>query len=150
MASGGMTMIHPQLQHDTYYLGRFPLSHLLLMNDAAYPWLILVPDRESITEVYQLCAEDQAQLGRESVLLAETLARGFQADKMNIAALGNVVPQLHLHHIVRYTYDPAWPAPVWGKHPAKPYDAAELQQQVDKLKALLGDEVQWSPVTLKS
>ena len=131
-------------------LGDLALTRVLLANDANYPWLILVPDREAVTEIYQLAAEDQAQLGKESVLLAKTLAEGFQADKMNVAALGNVVPQLHLHHIVRYKNDPAWPAPVWGKHPAKPYGADELQQRVQQLQSLLGDELQWSPVTVKA
>jgi len=144
-----MAEIHPQLAQDTYYLGQFPLSHLLLMNDASYPWFILVPDREAMTEIYQLCVDDQNQLSRESVLLAETLAQGFHADKMNIAALGNVVPQLHLHHIVRYTDDPSWPAPVWGKHPARPYGASDLENRVSMIRALLGDQVQWSPVRPK-
>lgn len=102
-------------------LGSLPLSRLLLMRDANYPWFILVPARPALTEIYQLASADQQQLARESSLLAETLAREFAADKINIAALGNVVAQLHVHHIVRYRNDPAWPAPVWGQRPAQAY-----------------------------
>jgi diadenosine tetraphosphate (Ap4A) HIT family hydrolase len=121
-----MFALHPQLQADCIPLGRFPLCQLLLLNDANYPWFILVPEREDIREIYQLSADDQLQLLRESSQLAQQLADRFKADKMNIAALGNVVPQLHLHHIVRYRHDPAWPAPVWGKVPPQPYGAATL------------------------
>ncbi len=128
--------LHPRLAQDCILLGRFPLSLLLLMNDARYPWFILVPDRERITEIYQLSPEDQARLQQESCHLAERLATLFSAHKMNIAALGNVVPQLHVHHIVRYTHDPAWPGPVWGKLPATPYadEAVEnLRRQAQEI-----------------
>ena len=91
------------------------------MDDAHYPWFILVPDRHGVTEIYQLADADQQQLLRESSALARAIAEGFNADKINIAALGNIVPQLHVHHIVRYRHDPAWPAPVWGAAPARPY-----------------------------
>ncbi len=121
-----MFTLHPQLQADCIPLGHFPLCQLLLLNDANYPWFILVPEREDIREIYQLSADDQLQLLRESSQLAQQLADRFKADKMNIAALGNVVPQLHLHHIVRYRHDPAWPAPVWGKVPPQPYGAAAV------------------------
>lgn len=110
------------------------------MQDANYPWFILVPDREGISEIYQLNWEDQVQLLRESSYLAEVIANAFEADKINVAALGNVVPQLHVHHIVRYRNDPAWPAPVWGKVPAKIYALGEQEQIIAKLKMLLGSE----------
>lgn len=134
-----MFQLHPQLARDCAILGRFELCHLLLMRDANYPWCILVPDRDSITEIYQLAPEDQQELMRESSLLACAMARTFAADKMNVAALGNVVPQLHIHHIVRRRDDPAWPAPVWGKVPALPYAEAGLRATADRLRATLGD-----------
>lgn len=124
-------------------LGRFELSHLLLMQDANYPWFILVPDREGISEIYQLSEEDQLQLMRESTLLSRVLQEQFGADKLNIAALGNIVPQLHLHHVARYRNDPAWPAPVWGKLPARPYDAQQLQDVIGKIKPLLEESVEF-------
>ena len=132
-----MATIHPQLMHDCQLLGRFTLSHLLLMRDANYPWCILVPDRDDISEIHQLGGTDQQQLLRESSLLSVAMESAFSPDKLNIAALGNVVPQLHLHHIARYRTDAAWPAPVWGRVPAKPYLEYELAAVVNSLTSLL-------------
>lgn len=114
------------------------------MKDANYPWFILVPDRENITEIFQLDETDQQQLITESSLLSSTITRLFNADKINIAALGNLVPQLHVHHIVRYTTDAAWPAPVWGKLPAKPYSEQEINRVIDTLKAGLGEILEYA------
>lgn len=133
--------IHPQLQQDCLLLGRFELCHLLLMQDANYPWFILVPDREGVSEIYQMSAVDQQSLTRESALLARVLSQQFHADKLNIAALGNIVPQLHIHHVVRYRHDAAWPAPVWGAAPARPYDARQLQDVIAKIRPFLQDSV---------
>jgi diadenosine tetraphosphate (Ap4A) HIT family hydrolase len=129
-----MADLHPQLQKDCLLVGRFPLCRLLLMHDANYPWFILVPDREGICEIFQLSEEDQIQLLRESSLLSAVLVERFHADKLNIAALGNVVPQLHLHHVVRYRDDPAWPAPVWGRVPARPYTPEGLSAVLAALR----------------
>lgn len=123
-----MTAIHAQLEADCIYLGRFTLCHLLLMNDCNYPWFILVPDRDNIREIYQLDEADRARLLDESSRLAEFLMRVYEGEKLNLAALGNQVPQLHLHHIIRYASDPAWPAPVWGKLPAQPYDDRAINE----------------------
>lgn len=129
--------LHPQLAADTLRIGALPLCEVLLMNDARYPWLILVPRRAGVREIFELTDEDQRQLQRESSTLALHLAQEFSADKMNIAALGNVVPQLHVHHIVRYRSDAAWPAPVWGKHPAVPYTAEQRAAMETKLEKIL-------------
>ena len=115
-------------------MGRFTLCHLLLANDANYPWFILVPDRDSIKEIYQLSKQDQVQLLNESCLLSEHIMQVFVGDKLNVAALGNQVPQLHVHHIVRYQTDPAWPSPIWGKVSARPYTDAELDGLISKLE----------------
>jgi len=131
-----MADIHPQLLKDCLLMGHFPLSHLLLMRDANYPWLILVPDRENIHEIYELSVDDRSQLMSESSYLAKSLMNGFSGDKMNIAALGNIVPQLHLHHVVRYHSDIAWPLPVWGKCPAKTYTEDALNNVLFKLNEL--------------
>jgi diadenosine tetraphosphate (Ap4A) HIT family hydrolase len=132
-----MATIHPQLMQDCQLLGKFTLCHLLLMRDANYPWCILVPDRDDVSEIHQLSEPDQQQLLRESSLLSVAMESAFSPDKLNIAALGNVVPQLHLHHIARYRSDAAWPAPVWGRVPAKPYLEYELEAVVHSLTALL-------------
>ncbi len=125
--------LHPQLQQDSITIGQFKLCQLLLINDSQYPWFVLVPERKDVTEIYQLSELDQLQLLQESSLLAKKLAEIYQADKMNIAAIGNLVPQLHIHHIVRYKNDIAWPAPVWGKFDAVPY----TEQQCEKIKTQL-------------
>jgi diadenosine tetraphosphate (Ap4A) HIT family hydrolase len=104
------------------------------MQDANYPWFILVPDREDITEIHQLCEADYQQLMRESVLLATAMDVAFAPDKLNIAALGNIVSQLHVHHIARYSDDPAWPAPVWGKVARRPYTDTGLRDVLERVK----------------
>lgn len=109
-----MFALDPRLEQDTLLLGDFSLSRLLLMNDARYPWFILVPRREDVTELFQLDVDDRQALWREATLLAEVLKDTFRADKMNVANLGNVVSQLHMHVIVRRRGDDAWPGPVWG------------------------------------
>ena len=129
-----MIALHPQLEKDCFVLGEFKLCSLLLLNDANYPWFILVPDRDDISEIYQLSEADQQQLLRESSLLAEFLMKSFHGDKMNIAALGNIVPQCHIHHVVRYHNDAAWPAPIWGYIPGKIYTENELNSVVDKIQ----------------
>ena len=132
-----LAAIHPQLANDCLLLGKFTLSHLLLMRDANYPWCILVPDREGIAEIYQLSETDQQQLLRESSQLSLAMDAAFNPDKLNIAALGNVVPQLHIHHIARYRTDAAWPAPVWGRVAVKPYSEDKLAAVVLSLKTEL-------------
>jgi diadenosine tetraphosphate (Ap4A) HIT family hydrolase len=131
-----MAKIHPQLVKDCLVLGRFSLCHLLLMRDANYPWFILVPDREDLTEIYQLSDDDQSQFVLESSYLAEFLMKTFNGDKMNVAAIGNIVPQLHIHHVVRYHTDAAWPAPIWGKLPNKAYTEEVLNDVLLKLNEL--------------
>lgn len=126
--------LHAQLRADTLLVGDWPLSQLLLMNDTQYPWLILVPRRADLREIYEMAETDQAQLLRESTLLGRALMRLFAGDKLNVAALGNVVPQLHVHHVVRKIGDAAWPAPVWGRHPAQPYTSEAAAARLDLLR----------------
>lgn len=109
-----MFQLHPTLAKETFLVGDFPLSTCRLMNDCRFPWLILVPRVSGIKEIYELSVNDQVQFLRESSWLSGQLAKSFGADKMNIAALGNQVPQLHFHHIVRYQNDSLWPNPVFG------------------------------------
>ncbi len=109
-----MIQLHPQLEKDCIVLGEFNLCTLLLLDDANYPWFILLPNRKNISEIHQLATSDQQQLMAESVFFSRCLQQIFQPDKLNIAALGNIVPQLHIHHIARFTCDACWPAPVWG------------------------------------
>nr|WP_178131879.1 HIT domain-containing protein [Pseudomonas sp. C2B4] len=132
--------LDPRLQQDTLLIGDFPLCRLLLSNDSNYPWFILVPRRDDISEIFQLDGADQQQLWRETSALAETLKDSFDADKLNVAALGNVVSQLHMHVIVRKREDAAWPAPVWGRHPAKPYNAEQVAAIRERLRLVLTED----------
>lgn len=135
--------LDPQLAADTVVLGKFPLSLVLLSKDANYPWCILVPRRKGIREVHHLSEEDRFQLTRESCHLAEVMADLFVPDKMNIAALGNRVPQLHVHHVARFKTDAAWPKPMWGVVEASGYGEAEREERVSRLRsALAGDDFQ--------
>ncbi len=129
--------LHPRLQQDCIFIGRFELCRLLMMNDRHYPWFILVPEIPDIRECYQLAKPQRDLLIEESCYLAENLAWLYHADKMNIAAIGNLVPQLHLHHIVRYQIDNAWPAPVWGFAAASPYTEQQISTQLTLLRSAL-------------
>lgn len=130
--------LHPRLQQDCINIGRFELCRLLMMNDSHYPWFILVPEIADLTELYQLTTAQRAVFMEESCYLAESLAMLFNADKMNIANIGNMVAQLHSHHIVRYSTDAAWPAPVWGKFAAVPYTDEQSAERISQVKARLG------------
>lgn len=134
-----MFVLDPRLAQDTVPVGDFPLCRLLLSNDSNYPWFILVPRRAEISELFQLNTADQLQLWQEATALSQILKDAFNADKLNVAALGNIVSQLHMHIIVRYREDAAWPAPVWGKHPARPYTPEQLSAIRDRLQLLLTD-----------
>ncbi len=118
--------LHPQLAKDTITLADWPLCRVLLMNDSQYPWFILVPRVAGMREVIDLNDEQQATYHLESRKLAHLIRDVFKPYKLNIAALGNMVEQLHVHHIARFKDDVAWPNPVWGFAPAVPYTDAQL------------------------
>ncbi|MEF9900552.1 MAG: HIT domain-containing protein [Pseudomonas sp.] len=141
-----MFELDPRLQQDTYVLGDFPLSRLLLSKDANYPWFILVPRRADISELFQLDDSEQLQLWKETTVLAELLKDCFAADKMNVATLGNVVSQLHMHVIVRRRNDPAWPAPVWGSQPASAYTTEQVAGIRQRLATVLDDNFTFAEV----
>ena len=142
-----MFVLDQHLLQDTLPVGDFPLSRLLLSNDAQYPWFILVPRRADISEIFQLSESEQSQLWKETTQLSRTLQQLFDADKMNVAALGNVVSQLHMHVIVRHTSDAAWPAPVWGKHPGVAYTAEQATAIIERLKAALVSDPEFVEVS---
>lgn len=139
-------VLDPQLENDCIFLGEMPLCRLLLMNDQQFPWFVLVPRRAAVSELYHLSLADRELMMAESCDLSAALADGFSATKMNVAALGNMVKQLHIHHIVRYDSDVAWPAPVWGKQSFKPYSAQEIAAIRQKVTALLEAKVSFVAV----
>lgn len=135
-----MFELDSRLAQDTHCLGDLPLCRLLLSNDSQYPWFILVPRRAEVSELFDLDELARQQLWLETQLLTQRLSEAYKADKMNVATLGNVVSQLHMHIIVRYRTDSAWPAPVWGKHPAQAYTAEQLQAVRYKVRTLLAQD----------
>lgn len=137
-----MFQIDSRLAGDTLEVASLTLCQVLLLNDQRYDWLVLVPQRESVTEVLDLSPPDQAQLWREVTLVAGVLREAQPDCKLNIGALGNIVRQLHLHILLRQEGDPAWPGPVWGHSPREPYSEEAGQAAVARWRAQLEQEVQ--------
>ena len=129
--------LDPRLAADTLPITDLPLSRALLFNDRRYPWVILVPRLAGAREIHHLHAGIRQRLLDESCEIAAILEQLFSPDKLNIAALGNIVPQLHLHHVARRHDDPAWPGPVWGHSPREPYAAADAAEQIRLIKGFL-------------
>ena len=129
--------LHPRLAADSHPVLSLGLSELRLMDDANYPWLVLVPRVPDARELVDLSQPQQAQLLDEIVRASRALQQLFRPHKLNVAALGNVVPQLHVHVIARQTDDPAWPSPVWGKVEARAYEPEALVECVRRLRAAL-------------
>lgn len=137
----GSFALHKQLEADTSFITELDLCLVQLINDANYPWTVLVPKRVGATEIYKLHEDDQIQLAKESALLSKTMELVFKPDKLNVAAIGNRVPQLHIHHIARYKTDIAWPAPVWGFAKATPYPPAAREQLICQLQQKLNTQL---------
>jgi diadenosine tetraphosphate (Ap4A) HIT family hydrolase len=135
---GGFAL-HHRLAADTLEMGRLALSHLLLMNDATYPWLILVPERPAVREIFELQPADRLLLTEEVALVSRVLDAIFEPDKLNVAAIGNVVPQLHVHIVARFRSDPVWPAPVWGRTPPYPYTVVAAETIRGQLRERLSE-----------
>lgn len=131
-------ILHPQLAADTLLLGEFPLCQVLLANDGNFPWLILVPKVNGITEFHELTEQQQLQFLSESNAVSKLLKDGLSADKINIAALGNMVPQLHIHHVARFKEDACWPKPIWGQIPA----IMRTEQQTKQLITVITTKLQ--------
>lgn len=126
--------LDPRLARDTATVGDLPLARTLVMNDANYPWLILVPRHPDASELLDLDDAQQAQLMDEIAMLSRVLKDITACDKLNIAAIGNIVPQLHVHLVARRRTDPAWPRPVWGAVPSRPYAASELDSFIARIR----------------
>ncbi len=130
-------VLHPRLAADTLAVGSLALSRVLLMNDARYPWLVLVPALPGLRELHDLAAPDRARLMEEVAAASRTLAALERPDKINVGAIGNIVPQLHVHVVARRAGDAAWPAPVWGVGAAEPYGETDARRMLDDLRAAL-------------
>jgi diadenosine tetraphosphate (Ap4A) HIT family hydrolase len=130
-------VLDPRLAGDAHRVGELELSRLLLMNDARFPWLILVPRRPALRDLIDLSRHDQLVLLDEINRCAHVLHALDKPDKLNIAALGNVVAQLHVHVIARHVHDAAWPRPVWNVGTAKPYSVEALRHRLGGLRTAL-------------
>nr|WP_298378721.1 HIT domain-containing protein [uncultured Halomonas sp.] len=129
--------LHPRLAADTHQIADLALCQVRLMNDARFPWVILVPRRAAIREVYELEESDQARLWQEATMLGRGMQETLGANKLNLATLGNQVAQLHLHVILRRQNDDAWPGPVWGVGTPRPYTQDALEKMQDRLLTLI-------------
>jgi diadenosine tetraphosphate (Ap4A) HIT family hydrolase len=132
--SAAIWSLHPQLERDTLPVGDLALSRVLAVNDATFPWVLLVPRRAGASEIIDLDAAAQAQLMAEVSQTSGALKAITACDKLNVAAIGNVVPQLHVHVVARRKTDVAWPKPVWGAAPAQPYAPGELESFIEALR----------------
>ncbi len=130
--------LHERLNADTRLVADWPVARVLLMNDANYPWLILVPRRAGLRDLHDVAPEDEVALLGEISQAARTLQKITGADKMNVGALGNMVPQLHVHVIARFETDVAWPDPVWGKHVPVPYSDGAAEELIDRFLTAAG------------
>lgn len=130
--------LHPRLAADTLPVADLPLSRVLLMGDARFPWLILVPRRPALREITDLPAGERAGLMEEVALASRVLRDETGAEKLNVGALGNVIEQLHIHVVARFAADAAWPGPVWGSGAAVPYPGSAAEALAGRLAAALG------------
>ena len=129
--------LHPQLANDTVPVVELPLCEVRLMDDANHPWLVLVPRVAGMVEIIDLDPAQRTHLASDIDAASRALKALFKPDKLNVAALGNLVPQLHVHVIARYTDDIAWPRPVWGAANARPYAPEEMIERVQALQRAL-------------
>ncbi|MEH6404668.1 MAG: HIT family protein [Sneathiella sp.] len=132
-----MFTLHPRLKADTIFIQKLTVSNLYLLNDSRYPWVVLVPERENLSELHDLVPLDYTAVMEEVRQLSHVLSACFTPQKINVGALGNLVPQLHIHIIARETDDQAWPAPVWGVGDAVPYTQKLRDQRVTQIQETL-------------
>lgn len=138
--------LHPKLVEDTVFVTDLPLCRVTLMNDTRFPWLILIPRKEGLRELHQLTKDARDTVMDECALMSEILEDETKAEKMNIAALGNAVPQLHIHIIARFSQDPAWPSPIWGVGEAVAYENSKRALFIDQLCDQIRRRTQASPL----
>lgn len=129
--------LHPQLSQDCLHIKDLELCTVLLMNERQFPWIILVPRSFDLTEICQLTEQQQRQYQQESNLISKTLLRQYPNAKLNIANLGNMVPQLHIHHVARFKDDACWPTPIWGNFSPSPYSEKEKSETIELWRSWL-------------
>lgn len=130
-----MFKLHPQLEKDTIIVRNLKLCQLLLMNNCFYPWLILVPRRPDLVEITDLSNDNQIDLLAEINLVSRLMQKIFNPDKLNIAALGNIVSQLHIHVIARFKNDRTFPKPVWVDNHIETYDQEQVKKIMERISS---------------
>jgi len=138
MSSSDGFVLHPRLVQDCLFVTDWQLSRVLLVDDRRFPWIVLVPRRAALAELHDLDAYDRPLLMEEIARASAAISRAFRPDKINVAALGNIVSQLHIHVVARTHDDPAWPGPVWGVGKPIPYGGNEQVIAVGRMRAALG------------
>lgn len=134
-----MFKLDSRLQNDTHFVCDLTLCRVLLMNDSQFPWLILVPMQNDVAEIIDLSEAQQHTLLKESAVVQNVMKNRFAPFKLNVAAIGNVVRQLHVHHVARFENDVAWPKPVWGNQPTVAYSDDEARKLVKALRRDIED-----------
>lgn len=129
--------LHPRLATDSLEVATWDLSLVLMMRERAWPWIVLVPRRAELREIHQLAAVDRGLLIEEIARASGAMQRGYAADKINVGAIGNLVPQLHVHVVARRVGDPAWPKPVWGALPSDRLDDREAAERLASIRNAL-------------
>jgi len=129
--------LHERLAGDTLFLADLELSAVRLMNERTWPWLILIPRRAGVVQISELDPRDRVQLIEEVAQAETAMQRLFRPDRINVGALGNLVPQLHVHVVARFRSDPAWPRPVWGAKLRDPYPPAAAEDMIRRCAAAL-------------
>ncbi|MEQ9146482.1 MAG: HIT domain-containing protein [Parvibaculaceae bacterium] len=139
MTDADSFLLHDRLEADTFHVADWPVCRVLLMNDCRFPWLILVPRRKGLRDFDEVAADDKADFLGEIDRASRVLRAITSAEKLNVAALGNMVPQLHVHVVARFASDAAWPGPVWGVGEAQAYDPAEAESLIARLRTAADD-----------
>ncbi len=137
MTTGIHFELHPRLAADSLYITDLAFCRLLLMNDERFPWIILVPRKAQVSEIFELTPSEQQALLLETITLSKLFKNLYQADKLNIASIGNIVPQLHVHIIARFIGDKAWPTPVWGFQKPIPYSVQKSEETITEIKRII-------------
>jgi len=132
-----MFTLHPRLKADTTFIQKLTVSSLYLLNDSRYPWVVIVPERDALSELHDLTSADYTAVMDEVRQLSRILSECFNPKKINVGALGNLVPQLHIHIIARQIEDPSWPGPVWGVGEATPYSPQLCEQRIFEIRQKL-------------
>lgn len=137
-------ILHPDLVRDSLPLGRFEFCEARMVNDTTYPWFLLIPAEDGLRDTIDLSPTRHEKLWAESRVFSKAIMSAFGGEKLNVAALGNMTPQLHIHHVVRFRGDPAWPGPIWGVVPMQPLSQDVIRERCDRLRPHLGEDFQWA------